>query len=360
MSSDALSLQREVLEAIRDCVLFNAAISKRAKSLFFTASILDTLCSQLHSLVIGSDNVDESSDSFVNLLYAFMRELCGSTQHGILYKEPPTYTPPNAQQQAPSTHNPRVLSALHFLKPADHPSLAKLALAILTACPALKRLYVDKLKIGLDPRATLKWLANIRFIQRLIVDVPLEIDYYLSYLTNHSSDTWGGSDRVVSWIIPSVVSRQILVSSVTHADRAVCYAGILTCCDIMEICQALLAKLAVKASPSQLQSLRNDILHAFRKRLPDLQTMLTCLRKHEQPEATPSKPSSDSLGDTSSLPVLDSVYKLLRFYVQLFPEAFVESRFDFGKLMANFAKPEAKESALSELVLVRPNLILVS
>lgn len=304
---------------------------------------------------MSQSEVDPPEKSHARVVFAFLQDLCASTQYGILYKEPSVYIPPNQHQQAPLTHNPRVLSALHFIKPADHTFLASLALSILSSCPALKRLYVDKLKIGLDPRPTLKWLANIRFVQKLIVDVPLDVEYYATYLVNHSTDTWGGSDRVVSWIVPNLCSRQILTSSVLHADRAVCYAGLLTCCDIVETCRTVVRRMAASSSiPAKTcASLLADLVSSFRKRVPDLQTLLTCLRKLEQPDQKSSPASALSQGN--SLPLLETMYKLLRLYVEQFAEAFVEARFDFGKLMAPFSSGASslQDSALLELLEVR-------
>jgi hypothetical protein len=70
---------------------------------------------------------------------------------------------------------------------------------------------------------------------------------------------------------------------------------------------------------------------SFKKRCPDLQTVLPLLKKVLVPAAAEA---ADATSQDSRASLLGHrVLVVLTKYLQLFPESFVEAKFDFGRLL---------------------------
>jgi hypothetical protein len=92
-----------------------------------------------------------------------------------------------------------------------------------------------------------------------------------------------------------------------------------------------------------------DLITAFKKRCPDLQTVLPLLKK-VQDRAPEDRPAS---GDSRTSLLGHRVLVVLTKYLEVFPETFSEAKFDFGRLLVGDPSSLDPESQLQLCRLLR-------
>ena len=386
MIHDATALILQTFETLHEHVLRHPSLSKTCKIHFFTSWALAQIAA-IYKRFTKEEKIGALASLTRRRLQAFLESLLTSSVEGILYLDVAKPFPSAARLQpaneelalgssgatasgnsAPSgdremtqfhTRNKSILRFVQLLNPQDSSWHEKLVLQILDKDAHLAKAYFDTLRISIEPRPTNIWVKNVTWMNRLLDLRPLDLE---SIVTAASGDVSAVSnfsfDKVTGWFAPQCcLQRSYLSAGLRHPNAFVRFATasliqrILMVLDDLHTAFATeLALCPVAPESTLLHQLYEGIANSFKRRIPDLDTVLTLFNTGLNPSAAPAAPAAAS--GSAAIPATDlitldveadqlahQVMVLMSAYLRRFPESFVELNFDFGKLLSVVAEP---------------------
>lgn len=193
-------------------------------------------------------------DSHFAVIDAFVQDLCKSPTWGIIY-----FSQPSDNVASVRERNEQLLRFMRQMNAAEHPHQAKLILAICRLCPLILPAYLSPAPFSLEPRFSLKWLANAAFVAKL---QQLPLPTFTPALVADLAD----------FVALPCLSKQHLSQGMQHANRMVRYYSQLL---VVGVFRSLAA-----ATQSASWSLHTDVLaDELWRRMPDLQVVIAQLPK---------------------------------------------------------------------------------
>ncbi|OCH95273.1 hypothetical protein OBBRIDRAFT_767994 [Obba rivulosa] len=249
-------------------------------------------------------------------------------------------------------YNKILANVVKSLKVNDDPRQQELAMKIFEACPELVASYWSAAALTLEPRLSLKWIANIAFFGSVIsLPVPQS-----SFLLSESGEqplyrpTPPPLYNVLENILPSVNMRNNLTRGLQSSSAMVqhCTALALTKClhkyeDVVQAFTAVEHALE-EDEEGQWRKRRLETEKEVRKRVPDFQVIVGFAQKWinldisaKESSAGDDAPSSAQRqvlpNPTKRAMLAESAYRLLWLYHRCMPVLAAETRFDAGKLV---------------------------
>ncbi|KAL6058656.1 Ribosome 60S biogenesis N-terminal-domain-containing protein [Balamuthia mandrillaris] len=211
-------------------------------------------------------------------------------------------------------------------------------LRVLAASPELLPEYLEKVSYSWEARFSLVWLANARYLCRLLSLPPPPMP------TRHRPNASQAAVLLQHWLPPPAIHRLLLSKGLQHSHKIVQFYT-------LHIIHSLFARLpsalwlstSSTTSPSWASRMRQHLKQKLRKRMPDIQTLLPLLRPPSAAPLSSQSNKEDSMAieekeeegenaEQESLLYLQAL-RVLHKYQQWLPETLVESRFSYAKLI---------------------------
>lgn len=341
--NDAVSLLIEIFDSLRIYVLSNKSVAKRSKSLFFNTYVLDHISNVYKYYSIENVDIDVSKS-----IFDFLMDLMCSSSKGILYKSK-LMNISFAMLKSPyrsskhlnvkQSRNRPLIKTLRSLKPSENEDHMKLVVGILSNDSQLKIDYMNWVNVSLDPRLSQTWMNNISFIKKLIQLKPIDMGHIILLFQKEDIDI----DENATWFVPAkALNRTTLNQSLLHKEDQIVYETTELIIEIMKVIEEILSPLlVVKSSIIENYSetlsgyIESNVLKSFKKRLPDLQTVLSMLKRYID-KGDNSKETNDEMeviGEYSESKLQSNILTLISYYLKFFPELFIDAHFDYGRLM---------------------------
>lgn len=387
MTYDATALILQTFETLHEHVLRHPSLSKTCKTHFFTSWILGQIAA-IYKRFTREEKIGALASLTRRRLQAFLESLLTSPVEGILYLDvakpfsPAARLQPSNEELAlgsnsgpsnassgssgdrdssmPSTRNKSILRFIQILQPQESSWHERLVLQILDKDTHLTKAYFDALRLSIEPRPTNTWVKNITWMNRLLDIRPLDLESLVTAASGESASVSNFSfDRVTAWYAPQAcLQRAYLSAGLRHPNTFVRFATVtliqrilLVLDDLHAAFSAELALCPVSPEATLLHQLYEGISNNFKRRIPDLDSVLTLFSSGVNPQASPAPaPSSANAvpsasaanansNDTLTLEVepdqlIHQIMVLMSAYLRRFPESFVELNFDFGKLLS--------------------------
>jgi len=153
---DSYETIKDVLSCLTKSVLISTAFSKPEKLKIFTDESVKHLL-KLYEWKISSDE----KDNVVNLAHHFLILLLTNRKHGIAFK--------GLTEHRQNLRQLHILGIFKNVWMHEYPSL--LTIEIIKSCPDLMQNLLNRLAIGLSPKATLNWFMCANFTKKLIAEI---------------------------------------------------------------------------------------------------------------------------------------------------------------------------------------------
>ena len=387
MVYDATALILQTFETLHEHVLLHPSLSKTCKTHFFTSWILNGIAS-----IYKRFTKDEKLGALASLtrrrIQAFLESLLASPTEGIIYLDlakpfasasrllpldeelalGTSGSGPASSSNAPAAtadretasnaakftiRNKSILKFIQLLQPQESSWHEKLVLQILDKDTHLAKSYFDALRLSIEPRPTNTWVKNVTWMNRLLDVRPLDLESLVNAASGETSSVSNFSfDRVAGWYAPQCcLQRAHLSAGLRHTNLFVRFATVtliqrilMVLDDLHAAFNAELALCPVAPESTLLHQLYEGISNSFKRRIPDLDSILTLFNTglNATPSNAISSSASAASASTNDAITLDvepdqlthQVMSLMSAYLRRFPESFVELNFDFGKLLS--------------------------
>ncbi|RUP46033.1 ribosome 60S biogenesis N-terminal-domain-containing protein [Jimgerdemannia flammicorona] len=368
LGQDSYELIGEVLSVMYDYLIMEQEVSRSLKVALFNNYVLD----QLTKIYIRKDS-DSSTDPTkipADLVHHFLISICCTPGVGVCFHDASWYPPSTIAQPSAAgggdggdknvkIHNKILSKYVISLRPTDDPRQQELLLKILRACPELVQVYWQSTSLTFDPRLSSKWLANMTLLHK-IISLPIPSLYFP--LTQSYPTMPPPVHVIMDNILPTCANRSVTGKGLQHASPLVKYMTTVILGIAFQKLGRVLEKMdEIAAELDELQDERafpqtdvtadetvgaqlvgsarwrqvaQHIHDEMRRRVPDVQTIV--LLQHQV--ASISKMAQTQQEDATELRVQqqvlhESTLRLIKYYQQYLPEAMMESKFDFGKLI---------------------------
>lgn len=359
---DSSSLLVDLVVTLQHHILMNMDLAHKAKTSFFGGFFLDQLAT-IYAARCGEEEPANAADAKLKVcLDRFLPELLCSSSCGIVYPDPDwsVYREKNAP-----IRNRALLRFALALQPTESEPQQRLVLKVLSTAPDIVAPYLASLPLAFDPRPSVSWLQNVRFLCKVVTLVPVP----LSPSSSDANVLLGSPPvdiQVVSRsILPSaVISRAAISQGLQHKSPMVRSQTVVLVLSVFAKLRSSLRQMEeatgvegpLLASPAWSQ-FRASILEDIRARLPDVQVVVklyTLLTKEHVAEA--KEPASDDQGDAvmaeattpsveeaategtgglSDEELLQGVLQVIDCFQEFFPTSLVEARFDVVRLITS-------------------------
>lgn len=397
MIHDATALILQTFETLHEHVLRHPSLSKTCKIHFFTSWALAQIAA-IYKRFTKEEKIGALASLTRRRLQAFLESLLTSPVEGILYLDVAKPFPSAARLQPANeelalgssgatssannassgdremtqfhTRNKSILRFVQLLAPQDSSWHEKLVLQILDKDAHLAKAYFDTLRISIEPRPTNIWVKNVTWMNRLLDLRPLDLESIVTAASGDSSAVSNFSfDKVTGWFAPQCcLQRSYLSAGLRHANAFVRFATasliqriLMVLDDLHAAFGAELALCPVAPEATLLHQLYEGIANSFKRRIPDLDTVLTLFNTGLNPSAAPAAAPASATSAAAAIPAADAltldveadqlahqVMVLMSAFLRRFPESFVELNFDFGKLLSVVAEPWTAPARVQE------------
>ncbi|RUS32619.1 hypothetical protein BC938DRAFT_474885 [Jimgerdemannia flammicorona] len=317
-----------------------------------------------------SDSSTDPTKIPADLVHHFLISICCTPGVGVCFHDASWYPPSTIAQPSAAgggdggdknvkIHNKILSKYVISLRPTDDPRQQELLLKILGACPELVQVYWQSTSLTFDPRLSSKWLANMTLLHK-IISLPIPSLYFP--LTQSYPTMPPPVHVIMDNILPTCANRSVTGKGLQHASPLVKYMTTVVLGIAFQKLGRVLEKMdEIAAELDELQDERafpqtdvtadetvgaqlvgsarwrqvaQHIHDEMRRRVPDVQTIV--LLQHQV--ASISKMAQTQQEDATELRVQqqvlhESTLRLIKYYQQYLPEAMMESKFDFGKLI---------------------------
>ncbi|KAL8769964.1 MAG: hypothetical protein Q9209_004211 [Squamulea sp. 1 TL-2023] len=337
VKEDPPSVIRELLQVMKDDILKDDKIPRRAKSRFFTDLVLNSIAT-LYSYNIDKDpkagEDDQNQENIAELAHAFLLTLCTTPQYGVLLKpeaqhpglldEEPIYSTNKFQavdasskefRKRATIQNSTLSSFLQRLRPYASTLQRDLTLATFQAAPELVSDYFHKKKaFSFEPKLTATWLGFAAFLLSTI-QMPL----HPAMVTSGASVLAPPAlfDMIES-ILPLPLSSKVVSRCLNQNSTMIKFL-------VIKIMIAAFGKFAqtiryfratsrnVHGRSARIWDVAaSELVDEFGQRCPDMNHVITVFR---------SCASGDSL-------LREACARLLSLYYEHLPQAALEQKFD--------------------------------
>ncbi|XP_017877569.1 nucleolar pre-ribosomal-associated protein 1 [Ceratina calcarata] len=290
-SKDIVAL---VLTTLKKYVLQNTNISKTMKLQIFSTSVIQNLVCLYNwkgpnnwrdpknkvQTVIQDEHYFEEKEIVIEVIHDFLITLLTSHRHGIIFRD-------RMLGISHVKHNYTVNTILQSLdRPWEHEKPSDLVIKIMAACPDLVRSQFNLLEPYIEPRASLKWIAAIKFIRKIIQSVDVEVCIKTSLELNTSQL----ANALASLTLPGVILKQAIMPSLIHSNIIVRHEAVLTLMIMFNQIRKCLTTLTTAYKGDSFHSFKHFITEYTLKNIPNLNTIL---------KAWSCAFTSDSIDDTS-------------------------------------------------------------
>ncbi|XP_048577840.1 nucleolar pre-ribosomal-associated protein 1 isoform X2 [Nematostella vectensis] len=355
--SDTPQLVHLVISTIRQKVVLNTAVPKKTKVQFFNPVALSQLMG-LYQYTYAEGGAEASVREAVD---AILQDVCCTFKYGICFA--------NSQGMlAKRSNNPMLLQFLQSLpKTLSGQHTQDLVVKILTCCPDLVNPYLSSMSITYEPRLSLPWITNMRFLVKLFKSLPLP-SVMLSRCEMELETSIVPS--LLSAVIPCGITRTILSHGVQHSSPNVKHQSLQVLLLILE--RSLDVVDVIQNHSKSHQSNKKAPLQLFReellKRIPDVMILIS-LRQNIMQGKTKSNPTGDNQGGeqnggdllTQEVPsnaILSQALQAMFLYQELEPSVLTGVGFDLTKLLSECENvpPEIQDLTLKVLLMSQPGV----
>jgi uncharacterized membrane protein YgcG len=348
MENDPPRLQTAVLEAVRDRVVRASVMRKNKLGVLNSKALLQVARLYRSDALVPAEEMREPPMTVRALAHQVLLEACCSPEFGICFAVKQhqqhhhagmvavggggcSLPTPTAAEVKPN--NPVLLHFVAGLVDApDDPLLRELVLRIVATCPDILPQYFKMIRLPMEPRLSLEWMCCSSFVARILAQHPCSVfTMGLMAEPSHRLDA----------TVPIVATGAALSHGLQAASPLVAQFSAQLLVVVLERLQRTLDQLELVSSGGKgsgggeggggadAAALATYLLEGARKRLPDVQILLTLRHRAFQ-------------GTMQGTELLQcAVLKVVERYQQLFPEALAAARFDFAKLLPSTEQLEA-------------------
>ncbi|XP_066284950.1 nucleolar pre-ribosomal-associated protein 1-like isoform X1 [Branchiostoma lanceolatum] len=344
LPGDHLSSVRLLLTTLRDMVVRSEFVSKTAKIHLFTNQALHQLSLLYNwtgrvdvSVSQGTQEMSEGQQKkegrllVRQLVHDFLLELCCDFRNGI-----------NFHDKTLGTSGRNMNQVLHKflldLRQANRdPLMAELVIRVLKACPDLVNRYLSDVTFSFSPRPSAQWKENMALLTE-IYQSQSDISPVFDLPEPRPAE------EVISMVmvtaVPSAI-KPVVAQGIKHAEASV--RG--TTCSLLVCVLQRVFKVICHCQDTQhwtnhavysvhdMERVVVLLREALVKMLPDVNTIISAwLAARKQDRATLSTEETQS-GKGAVLLDVDGVLHVLRLYQQVLPDHFLQSNYDFSKLL---------------------------
>ncbi|EMD38681.1 hypothetical protein CERSUDRAFT_94218 [Gelatoporia subvermispora B] len=368
LTQDPYSLVRRVLEVCWTGVWSDPKLRRTVKvSLFGESTIFHLLKLYDRAAPEGQDAEHVPAD----VVHHFLLAICTHPGIGICFRDSGWYLreTDDAEDTTKSTaersiqegsrpkggriYNKILANVVKSLKVNDDPRQQELAMKIFAACPELVAGFWPAAALTLEPRLSLKWIANVAFFGT-VISLPVPQSSFLIPENGEHPSYRPAPPPLFSTlenIIPSINMRAHLTRGLQSPSAMVQHCTALALAKCMYKYEAVVqAFTAIEQAleedeEGQWRKRRLEVEKEVRKRVPDFQVIVGFAQKWINLDVAPSK-ESDTTGAASgsaqqqALPnptkramLAESAYRLLWLYHRCTSSLVSETRFDAGKLV---------------------------
>ncbi|RUS16670.1 hypothetical protein BC937DRAFT_90940 [Endogone sp. FLAS-F59071] len=386
-------LIEEVLSVMYEHLIMDQEVSRSLKTVFFNNYILDQVCRkkterfpfacfiminllhfafsspiQLTKIYTRKDPdlPTEPAKIPADVVHHFLIAICCTPGVGVCFHDASWYPPSVIAQPAATAggdvgaknvkiHNKILSKYVTSLRPTDDLRQQELLLKILKACPELVQVYWQSTSLTFDPRLSSKWLANMTLLHKTI-SLPIPSLYFP--LTQSYPTTAPPVHVIIDNILPTCVSRPITSKALQHASPLVKYTTTVVLATAFQKLGRVLDRIGeIAAELDEMQDERaamqfdtdaadaqpaasvrwcqvaQNVRDEMRRRVPDVQLIVSL--QHQISSLMPKAMKSDEVSERRAQQQVlhEATLRLIRYYQQHLPEAMMESKFDFGKLV---------------------------
>ncbi|KAI8520834.1 nucleolar pre-ribosomal-associated protein 1 [Branchiostoma belcheri] len=348
LPGDHLSTIQLLLTTLRDLVVRSDFVSKTAKIHLFTNQALHQLTLLYNwtgrvdiSISPGDQETSEGQQRkegrrlVRQLVHSFLLELCCDFRNGI-----------NFHDKTLGTSGKNMNQVLHKflldLRQANRdPLMAELVVRVLKACPDLVNRYLSDVPFSFSPRPSAQWEDNMALLTEIYKSQP-DISPVFDLLEPRPAEEV--ISMVMVTVLPSAI-KPVVAQGIKHAEASV---RATTCSLLVCVLQRSFKVIShcrdrqrwtshAVYSVHDMDRVVGLLREALVKMLPDINTIITawqCARKQERTTSTQEPLAGKTLGFS---PDVDGVLHVLCLYQQVLPDHFLQSNYDFTRLLHDTA-----------------------
>ncbi|KAJ3013258.1 UNVERIFIED_CONTAM: nucleolar pre-ribosomal-associated protein 1 [Siphonaria sp. JEL0065] len=429
-----------IFSVVKKKVIDDTSLARSIKQAFFNNYVLEQITKLLTrddaSVEGNASEPDEEGNlkTVADITQDFLIHLCTRPGHGICIPEPGWLQVKKIvggiEGTGPVTarylkhRNAHLLKWISYLRPTEVESEMSILLEVLKNCPELVAPFWDQVSLSFEGRLSSKWIANMALAANIIT---LPIPSILASAKGHT-DAFTilappSLHTLVENILPSPLTRLAMGRALQHSSQTVKHvtsfvlgralekfglvlqelervrlhvaatANNASSIDGINVEEVLLGGIAEKAVGQEWADLKDALMEEIRKRVPEVQTVLSLHMKAAEAAAALGSSSSArpqknggnksvknqddaeievlglSVAESAAAPEMEedatitpivlqcASMKLVREYQTYFPDQMAESRFDYGKLVPAdipSSVPEIQKGVL-EFLLEVPN-----
>ncbi|XP_078617569.1 nucleolar pre-ribosomal-associated protein 1-like [Branchiostoma floridae x Branchiostoma japonicum] len=348
LPGDHLSTVQLLLTTLRDMVVRSEFVSKTAKIHLFTNQALHQLALLYNwtgrvdfSVSEGTQEMSEGQRKkegirlVRQLVHEFLLELCCDFRNGINFHNKTFGT-------SGKNMNPVLHKFLLDLRQANRDPLeAELVIRVLKACPDLLNRYLSDVTFSFSPRPSAQWTDNMALFTEIYQSQP-DISPVFDLPEPRPAE------EVISMVmvtaVPSAV-KPVIAQGIKHAEPSVraTTCSLLVCVlqrafKVISYCQDTerWTNHAVY-SVNDMERVAGLFREALMKMLPDVNTVISAWQAARKQDRATLNADDMQTGKTAVLSDVDGVLHVLRLYQQVLPDHFLQSNYDFSKMLHDTA-----------------------
>ncbi|XP_043249486.1 nucleolar pre-ribosomal-associated protein 1 [Colletes gigas] len=274
-SKDVISL---VITTLKTYILQNPKVSKTMKLHIFSTSVVQNLVllynwkgpnnwpkNKIQSTTASPQYLEEK-EVVTETVHSFLIILLTSHRYGIVFRDHTLGT-------SHSKYNQLVHTVLQSLdRPWEHEKPSNLIVQIMAACPDLIKSQFILLEPHIEPRISMKWIAAIRFVRKIIESIDLETNMKTCSMELSVSQL---ASAIMSLTLPGAILKHAIMPSLTHSDIIVRHEGVLALITIFDQIRKYLLVAKVNCNEDHVFcAFKNNILEFVAKNVPNLNLIL--------------------------------------------------------------------------------------
>lgn len=315
LSKDPYYVQEALLKVVQKYVMdqnlyvITPSTKAMAMSERFVSQLAQTI-QQASEVLHGNEDISSHVGNVINQASDILIQLLSCPDHGIVpYKNIECFFSKHLDHY----HSEKVKSLLHSLKPATCKEHAQILREIFSKNPIISIFYLTKCSIDFDSK---KVTSNLVHMSIVIV----AFDAFIAHIRQLGSDCPFNQDMVLSnWkrvTTGQIVSKTGLSKSVQHSMVLISHTTVVYLSRLLETLSVILELAHSHFDVNDFEIFRDKISKYSKEYLPDLQIIIAYHTKIK---------NDHSRRNTHRSRKLTGILRLLRLWIDLFPEVVLES-----------------------------------
>ncbi|XP_066598571.1 nucleolar pre-ribosomal-associated protein 1 isoform X2 [Prorops nasuta] len=335
---DSKELVTLVLSTVKTYVLENSGISKTAKLSVFSTPVVQNLVTlynwkgpknwpKVKSSYAASSAFLAEKDETTNVVHEFLLTLLTSHKHGIIFHDRMLGT-------SGARSNQLVYAVLQSLdRPWEYEKPSDLVVKILMACPDLIKSQMSSIESYLQPRASKKWIALIKFVKTIIESLNIDNILQSCLLELNAIQLL---NVAINLVAPNVIIKSAIIPALNNDHMIVRHKAIeLLMIIFTQMNKFVLFVKTCEQKSADFSAFRNQVCDYLIKNIPSLDKMLEVWKEAMNDNKVEKK--EEGIPRIEKEDHFDTILNLLNLYSNVCPELLntspnVESKILFSAL----------------------------